>query len=407
MKAILTFLLIAGVIAAPQIGSDPWKRHTIDPSDASLGKKGADGVRLADANRDLRPDVVTGWENGNAVRVCLNPGPEKIREEWPAVTVGKVSGAEDAIFTDLDGDVRMDVVSATEGKTRSIFIHWAPKNPSDYLVEEAWTTTTIDCTEKAARWMFLLNFDVNRDGAADLIAGSKGENGAIGWLINPGHASARNGAMWKWKEAAPASWIMSIRSIDLDGDGQREIVYSDRKGDRSGIYAMNHLNVEPWLSEPIFLGFAGEEVMFIDIADLDGDGRKDIAAAIRPHQFGYLIQPPGNPWDGPWEEVMTSPIENRDSLGQSKAVRIGDLTGDGKPDIAATCEHAKGSLCGVFHFPFQTDPDQPIRAVKIADSRGVKFDRIELLDLDEDGDLDLMTCEETDGLGVFWFENPR
>ena len=37
---------------------------------------------------------------------------------------------------------------------------------------------------------------------------------------------------------------------------------------------------------------------------------------------------------------------------------------------------------------------------------GVKFDRIELLDLDADGDLDIITCEESHQLGVFWYENP-
>ena len=29
-----------------------------------------------------------------------------------------------------------------------------------------------------------------------------------------------------------------------------------------------------------------------------------------------------------------------------------------------------------------------------------------LADLDGDGDLDAITCEEVDNLGVFWFENP-
>ena len=37
---------------------------------------------------------------------------------------------------------------------------------------------------------------------------------------------------------------------------------------------------------------------------------------------------------------------------------------------------------------------------------GIKFDRIELLDLDQDGDLDLLTCEERDNLGLIWYENP-
>jgi hypothetical protein len=42
----------------------------------------------------------------------------------------------------------------------------------------------------------------------------------------------------------------------------------------------------------------------------------------------------------------------------------------------------------------------------ISGSAGEKFDLIELLDLDGDGDLDVITCEEKDNLGVIWYENP-
>ena len=38
---------------------------------------------------------------------------------------------------------------------------------------------------------------------------------------------------------------------------------------------------------------------------------------------------------------------------------------------------------------------------------GIKFDRIELLDLDGDGDLDLLTCEEREFNAVLWYENPQ
>lgn len=407
MKAILSLLILGYAIAAPNASTAlPWKRHSIDPASQKEGKKGADGVRLADVNRDRRPDVVTGWENGNAVRVCLNPGPEKIKQPWPAVTVGRVKDAEDAIFTDLDGDLRIDVVSACEGKTRSIFVHWAPSKPEDYLNPEAWKTDVIPCVEKAALWMFLTTFDVDRDGDADIITGSKGSNGSIGWLENPGHRRARNLSAWKWKKLTNATWIMSVKSVDLDGDGHHEIVYSDRKGRNSGIFAISHLTESPWFSEPVLLGFAGKEVMFIDVADLNNDGKKDIAAAIRPDDFGYLFQPHEKPWRTKWKSALTSPILNRNDFGGSKAVRIGKINSDQTIDIAATCEHSEKALSGVFHFPFSIDPDTGIKATNISGPEGIKFDRIELLDIDSDGDLDLMTCEEKQGLGVFWYENP-
>jgi len=37
---------------------------------------------------------------------------------------------------------------------------------------------------------------------------------------------------------------------------------------------------------------------------------------------------------------------------------------------------------------------------------GIKFDLIQSLDLDQDGDLDIVTCEERNNLGVIWYENP-
>lgn len=35
----------------------------------------------------------------------------------------------------------------------------------------------------------------------------------------------------------------------------------------------------------------------------------------------------------------------------------------------------------------------------------IKFDRPERIDLDKDGDLDVLTCEESADLGVIWNEN--
>jgi hypothetical protein len=48
---------------------------------------------------------------------------------------------------------------------------------------------------------------------------------------------------------------------------------------------------------------------------------------------------------------------------------------------------------------------------EISGPLGSKFDRIELIDLDGDGDLDAMTTEENFGpeslgLGAIWYENP-
>ena len=53
----------------------------------------------------------------------------------------------------------------------------------------------------------------------------------------------------------------------------------------------------------------------------------------------------------------------------------------------------------------------PVNAVlgrfhEISGPTGIKFDLVELLDLDGDGDLDVLTCEEAHHLGLIWYENP-
>src|SRR5689334_14215647 len=74
-----------------------WPMHVIDDK-----SKGPDGVKLADANGDGLLDIATGFEQGGVTRVFLHPGPAKVREPWPKVTVGKTPDAEDAVLVDLD-----------------------------------------------------------------------------------------------------------------------------------------------------------------------------------------------------------------------------------------------------------------------------------------------------------------
>ena len=88
----------------------------------------------------------------------------------------------------------------------------------------------------------------------------------------------------------------------------------------------------------------------------------------------------------------------------AKAARAADLDGDGQPEIAGSCEQANGAKSGVFFLKKVKGKWEPRN---ISGPKGLKYDRIELLDLDGDGDLDLLTCEERDFNAVLWYENPH
>ena len=398
---------VAGPLLAAESASrgQPWPRHVIDDS-----SRGADGVRLCDVNGDGRPDVVTGWEQGGITRVYLHPGRRRVRRPWPAVTVGKTPSVEDAAFADLDGDGRTDVVSSCEGKTRTMFVHWAPKGAEEYLTPGAWTTEPIPASQNLMMWMFSIPLQVDARHGVDLIAAGKGADCRIGWWQSP--EDARKLDDWKWHPMSPAGWIMSLRTVDMDRDGDPDVLASDRKGSMRGCRWLENpgpgpAQTEPWPNR--FIGGRDHEVMFLTIADLDADGTDDVVCATRDNGLLFFRRP-SDP-DGAWERHSIRMPEN---VGTGKAVEAADVDRDGKPDLVFSCESARGDKSGVMWLSYDKAPTETAwTAHEISGPAGIKFDRLELVDLDGDGDPDVLACEESQpvegpgqGLGVFWYENP-
>lgn len=394
-------LVFASCLMAPQPAlraGDPWRRHTIDAS-----SRGADGVRLADVNGDGRMDLTTGWEEGGLVRVYLNPGPLKASASWPAVTVGRVRSPEDAVFADMDGDGAVDVVSSCEGRTRSMFVHWAPKNRAHYLDAKQWRTETIPSTQGAQSWMFAVPADLDARGNLDLIVGSKGGGGAVGMILTSDRP--RDVASWRYVKLCSAGWIMSLRLHDFDADGDLDVLFSDRKQGDRGVWWLENPGAEAVVEEASWrrhlIGGREFELMFLDFADLDGDGQSEVVTATRNGRI--LVHRRGQNGDWAQREIM-NPLQ----LPNGKAVRAADIDLDGRIDLVHTANNGgRREHRGAVWMRYRNSPDDPRWNVfDISGERGVKFDLIQLLDLDEDGDLDVVTCEERDNLGVFWYENP-
>ena len=375
-----------------------WVRHTIDDT-----SRGADGVRFLDVNGDGLEDIATGWEEGGLIRAYLHPGPKKVTTPWPRVTVGRVKSPEDAVFCDLDGDGAIDVVSCCEGGNRKVFAHWAPTAAGRFLDEKAWKTTSFPAVDKKTQWMFALPMELDGTGGTDLVLGAKGGGACVGWLRSP--ARARELGAWTFHSWYRAGWIMSLVSHDVDGDGDSDVVVSDRKGKTPGVLWLENPGRKAVAANPGLawrehrMGAGGKEVLFLSLYDFDGDGRKEAAVTAKPGRVILLTAgaDPRKPWR---EELIEYPL---DRFGRAKAVRAGDLDGDGVAELAVSCESASGGRSGVFYLRRSGKKWVPH---ELSGPAGVKFDRIELRDLDGDGDLDLITCEERDNLGVFWYENP-
>ncbi len=150
--------------------------------------------------------------------------------------------------------------------------------------------------------------------------------------------------------------------------------------------------------------------MTMDLADIDEDGLEDAIVPDRDFfpQWHRRQDTSGLLWSA-------HSIHWPSDMGRPKAVHAGDVDLDGKLDVIVTAVLSveSAALVGV---GWLQQPETPFSAdwtpYNIAGPEGEKFDRIELADLDADGDLDVITTEERNnsfeiyGLGVLWYENP-
>ena len=392
-------MFIVTTLCVAQSASRPWKLHVIDSSSS-----GADGVRVADINGDGRMDIATGWEEGGFTKIYLHPGARGVKGLWPSAAIAETPSVEDAVFADLDGDGSMDVISSTEGTERRLFISWGPSDPQDCLDSSQWKTEVIPVSDGLMQWMFAIALQVDGKNGVDIIAGGKGDEAAIGWFEAP--SDARDLSGWRWHVVSEATWVMSLMLSDMDGDGDLDVVTSDRKpGATQGMRWLEQPNdllgkSQPWANH--FIGAQGLEVMFIDLADVDGDGWVDALTSTTNEQIIICrrVDEQGLKWENEQISIPTS-------TGRGKALRVGDLDLDGVPDIVHTTNTLRvEGKSGVMWLSLRE-----MAWMNISGTVGYKYDRVELLDLDADGDLDVITCEEnygpdSRGLGVIWFENP-
>jgi hypothetical protein len=391
----VAFLAVLSVARAEDPAQRPWTRHTL-----LTGLKGSDGVRFRDVNGDGLPDCVTGWEQSGTATICLHPGVTAAKQPWPNVRFKSSPAVEDAVFVDLDDDGAIDVVTCCEGNHRAVIVHWAPKDPKHYLDADKWQIGEVPAA-KGQLWMFCQPLQVDGRHGIDLVIGAKSRGATVSWLEAP--AEPRDLAAWKLHSLSPAGWIMSLAAKDLDGDGDQDLLLSDRQGKLRGVRWLENPGAgivhSAWQSHTI--GGTGREVLFLDTGDLDRDGFEDVVVNLHDGECLFLrrLDSTGLKWD-------SHSIPHPANVGKGKAVSIGDIDCNDQLDLVLSFAKAQ-DRSGVVWLSHAGDPRRGAwTRHEISGLEGVKFDLVPLIDLDGDGDVDVITTEEITNLGIIWYENP-
>jgi len=413
---LIMWLCIAEPVYAPNVY---WQMWPIDSSG-----NGADGVHTGDMNRDGLVDVVSGWEQSGDLMLYLNPGPETVRhiESWRRVDISggvPIKGIEDAAFADLDLDGFDDaVLSSIESDTQTLGIHWLE---GDDLEDPAdWRGLNL-APAKRAGYMKARAAQIDGVGGADIAAGTKaidGKEAGIFWFKAP--RETESGEMEQWQRFYVGEVDVKTVTLvikDMDADGRPDIVFAGRRGVgwfRNPGFELLANSPATAVWERIVIADNGSEFTFCNHIV---DGMEDMIVATS-HNSGMVAK-----WlkrlDASGRNWAEYPITS-DSLrsGQHsslkfviKGVACGYLDGDDQIDVVFT---GSGHGHGVFMMTPRTDIASGLTwdLVNLTPyANYMKYDNLRLVDIDADGDLDILTTEEgagvfTPGKGVLWLENP-
>ena len=309
-------------------------------------------VALGDLDGDGKPDLVTANSCNNTISVFRNisvSGTIDVNSFASKVDFATGNSPYYVAIGDLDGDGQLDLAVANyTGSTVSVFRNTCVSgviNASSFAAKIDFATGTNPVT--------LAIGDLDGDGKPDLVTANQNGN-SLSLLRNTSASGTINSSSF----AAGVDLAMltgstprSVAIGDLDGDGKPDLAVSNLGVDAVSVFrntsSQGIINTGSFAAQVNFATPASSFSTCVAIGDLDGDGKPDLAVS---NSYSITVASAVSIFRNTSSSgsITTASFAAKVDLfatTSASSVAFGDLDGDGKPDLVVTPIYGAVSVC--------------------------------------------------------------
>jgi hypothetical protein len=380
------------VLATPPIGGG-----THDFSSA-LGVGGISGNLLALAAGDIDNNGTrdVAYAEGSSLVIRSNDGAPF--DGWPsAVTIASAGQTiRDLVLADFDRDGYLDVAAVTGGGSSGNQVTlW--RNPGTSPFGGVWSTSNSLASGLGYDLLAVAVGDLDNDGWLDLAVADA--NGALHLWRNPFTRTGDFTTSWTpLNMSGGSNAINDIALADLDGDGALDLVTVRGGGvDRVQIWRNDGTPFAgSWTSVALGSGPLAGDGLSLALGDWDRDGDTDIASGDGAGNVIVWQNPGVTAFSGTWG----SGNDIGDAAGAVNALMAADLDDDGDLDLLSGAEattHSVQSWQNPWQGPGDNGPFNGAWSLTFLDNSDASVNVLATGDLDNDYDIDIMYGQDNAG----------
>jgi len=407
-SALVLVLTCLVLFSCGDAGSRPWPSHPISISADTV--ETIQTIALIDLNQDGHPEVLASRENSDAIDIYAYTRSGDGQIHWTQHQITAVAGIQQFHLWQTGTRSQPEYALVVASGQPTMRVLSSPLPTADQAFEpSAWDFSELPVP--AGNWSAVDSADFNNDGINDLALAGRADTTdrssapEIIWMSNP----LTNERTVVKIGASAAPLLVFADDVEEDGDIDLLVVDSASGSGSMGAYWLEN----PWPEDPAvewkrnFITLSSLKPIGASVVDLDADQQMDLLMCLQENSTTdrlMCFKKVSAATEVAW---LPLPLPVSGRLGSLRQANMTDVDQDGFNDLVLGYTDASDPLEHLLWLRNPTsEASSPawLRKPLSGSSGGISTQGILLLDVDGDGDSDLISAEA--GGALRWYENP-